>query len=31
VVQMRWPNGVPVNKVEALLDWQRETERFLNE
>lgn len=31
VVQMRWPNGVPINKIEALFEWQRETERFLNE
>jgi hypothetical protein len=31
VVQMKWPNGVPVNKIEALLKWQRDTERFLNE
>jgi len=31
VVQLRWPNGVPINKIEALLEWQRDTERFLNE
>lgn len=31
VVAMRWPNGVPINKVSALLEWQRDTERFLNE
>lgn len=30
-VQMRWPNGVPIDKVPALLAWQRDTERFFNE
>lgn len=30
VVQMRWPNGVPVDQVPALLEWQRATERFFN-
>lgn len=31
VVQMRWSNGVPVDKVPALLEWQRATERFFSE
>lgn len=31
VVQMRWATGVPVDKVPALLEWQRATERFFSE
>ena len=31
VVQMRWPNGVPVDKVQGLFEWKQHTERFLNE
>ena len=31
VVSIRWPNGVPVNKVTPLLQWAKDTERFLNE
>jgi hypothetical protein len=30
-VQMRWPNGVPVDKVPGLMAWAKQTERFFNE
>jgi hypothetical protein len=31
VVSLRWPNGVPVDKIGSLLFWANATERFLNE
>jgi hypothetical protein len=31
VVSLRWPNGVPVDKISSLLLWATATERFLNE
>lgn len=30
VVQMRWPHHMPSNKMPALLEWRRATDRFLN-